>query len=90
MNNKNVSHVAYSKIMEKLNSIVQRLDQKPQKETIVENWMDVQEVCKALKICKRTLQYYRKKGMLPSSQIGAKIYFKATDVQNVLENNYSK
>jgi len=90
MDNKSVSCQAYSKIMEKLNSIHQSLDKQPKKEILADNWMDVQEVCKTLKICKRTLQYYRKSGMIPSSQIGGKIYFKATDVQKTLEINYMK
>ncbi len=48
------------------------------------------ELLIGLNICKRTLQYYRKSEFLPSSQIAGKVYFKASDVQKVLEKNYSK
>ena len=90
MDNKTVSEVAYSKIMQKLVTIERSLDNRPKKEWLANDWLDVQEVCGALKICKRTLQYYRKSGMISSSQIGGKIYFKVSDVQEVLESNYKK
>ena len=90
MDNLNNSDEALSKINDKLDVIIKSLDKKPRKELISDNWMDVQEVCRTLNICKRTLQYYRKNETLPSSQIAGKVYFKASDVQKVLEKNYTK
>ena len=90
MDNSNNSDKALSKINDKLDVIIKSLDKKPRKELISDNWMDVQEVCRTLNICKRTLQYYRKNETLPSSQIAGKVYFKASDVQKVLEKNYTK
>ena len=46
---------------------------------------DHQEVCQILGISKRTLQYYREKGLLPCSQIRHKIFYKPEDVQKLLE-----
>jgi excisionase family DNA binding protein len=89
MDTKNISDQAYSKIMDKLTKIEKSLEQKTKKEKLIDDWMDVSEVCRTLKVSKRTLQYYRTNGSLPSSKVGAKIYFKASDVQKVLEMNYS-
>ncbi len=55
---------------------------------LTEKWLDNQEVCILLKISKRTLQYYRDEKTLPFSQYGNKIYYKATDIEKFLEENY--
>ena len=54
-----------------------------------ETWMDGQEVMLLLKISKRTLQSMRDNGTLPFSRINGKFYYKAEDIQIMLESNYS-
>ena len=39
-------------------------------------------------ISKRTLQNYRDRGILPFAQIGRKIYYKATDLDEFLESHH--
>jgi hypothetical protein len=59
------------------------------KEKSIENeWLDNQDVCQILKISKRTLQSYRDNGVLPYSQFGNKIYYRASDIKKHLEDNY--
>lgn len=53
-----------------------------------EQWLGNAEVCELLKISHRTLQSYRDSGTLPFSQIGRKCYYKASDVETLL--NQSK
>lgn len=53
-------------------------------------WLDGQEVMQYLHVSKRTLQNLRATGLLPYSQINGKFYYKSTDVQELLESNYSK
>ena len=36
-------------------------------------WLTAEEVCKALRITKRALQYYRSEGIIPSTSLGNKI-----------------
>jgi len=55
-----------------------------------ERWLDIQEVCLQLKISKRTLQSYRDERILSFSQIAGKIYFKASDIEALLEKHYKK
>jgi excisionase family DNA binding protein len=55
-----------------------------------EEWLDGQEVCMLLKICKRTLQYYRNKRKLPHAKIGSKIYYKRADLEKYLKKHYKK
>ena len=47
-------------------------------------WLDNGDVCKQLDISKRTLQYYRDSGTLAYTFIGKKCYYKAEDIEAVL------
>lgn len=53
-------------------------------------WMSTIEVSHALGISTKTLQRLRNCGALPFSRVHGKIYFKRTDVEQLLENNYQK
>lgn len=52
-----------------------------------QTWLDNQEFCVLLKISKRTAQNYRDKGIVAFSQIGSKVYYKLSDVHDLLESN---
>ena len=49
------------------------------------DWFDNDEVCRNLKISKRTLQTLRDNGTLAYSQISHKTYYKQEDVQSVID-----
>lgn len=53
-------------------------------------WIDGQDVMTILNIGSRTLQTYRDNGTLPYSQVGAKIYYKPSDVESILQNKKVK
>jgi len=78
----------YHLLMERLDEIKEYLAENYKKNPLDDIWLDNQEVCRLLKISKRTLQTYRDKHMIPYSQIAGKIYFKASDIQNHLLSNY--
>lgn len=79
---------AFQKIVDQLEAIQQKLNQQKDTTPLSDVWMDNQDVCELLHISKRTLQHYRDTGKLPFSQIGAKIYYKACDVDSFLESHY--
>jgi len=54
-----------------------------------ETWIDNADVCRILKVSSRSLQNHRDKGVLPFSTIGGKIYYKASDIEDVLNGNYT-
>ena len=83
-----VSIDAYKQLMENLTEIKKYIAENHQNNPLDDVWLDNQEVCRLLKISKRTLQTYRDKHLIPFSQIGGKIYFKASDIQNHLLENY--
>ncbi|MBK6285715.1 MAG: helix-turn-helix domain-containing protein [Draconibacterium sp.] len=55
-----------------------------------ESWIDGQDVMQALHISKRTLQSMRDSNELPYSRLNGKFYYKLSDIENMLETNYSK
>lgn len=63
--------------------------QKENASPLTDKWLDNQEVCQLLNISKRTLQNHKTNGVIPFSQIEGKIYYKASDVEKLLESNYS-
>jgi hypothetical protein len=54
-----------------------------------ELWIDGQDVMQALHISKRTLQSMRDSEVLPYSRLNGKFYYKLSDIENMLESNYS-
>jgi excisionase family DNA binding protein len=59
-------------------------------ENLTEKWLSGDQVCRLLRISKRTLQEYRNRGILPYAQIGRKLYYKAYDIDEYLDAHYIK
>ena len=57
----------------------------PQKEICLA--LDNTEFCRKLRISRRTAQSWRDQGKISFSQIGAKIYYQISDVQEFLNKN---
>ncbi len=47
-------------------------------------WLDTKQVAKLIGVTTRTIQNYRDRGMLPYSQIGRVIRYRASDIQDFL------
>ncbi|HMC85998.1 MAG TPA: helix-turn-helix domain-containing protein [Chitinophagaceae bacterium] len=54
-----------------------------------EIWIDKQEIMMRLHISNRTLQTWRSKGILPFARIRKKIYYKESDLRNLLNTHVS-
>jgi hypothetical protein len=57
-------------------------------DTTLDDWIDGQIVRQSLHISKRTLQNLRNNGTIPFSRIGNKIYYKKSDINEILSKNY--
>jgi len=62
--------------------------QNGQKQELFSLWLDTKEVAKLIGVTTRTIQNYRDNGMLPFSQIGRVIRYRAQDVQDFLMEYY--
>jgi len=54
-----------------------------------EHFLTGKEVCERLYISPRTLQDYRDKKIIPYTQFAGKILYKVSDLEKLLEENYS-
>ena len=71
--------------MESINNRLTAKEKQPK-----EKWFDNQEVMQQLHISKRTLQTWRDEGKIPFSQVGSKIYYSESDINELLKKNYIK
>ena len=55
-----------------------------------EKWLNKKEAKQKLNVCLKTLDNYLKKGIIPHTQFGAKIYIKQSDIDEHLERHYVK
>ncbi len=81
----------FQQLLEKISNIEGKvMELKSGKEIrLSEEWLDNQDVMMLLNVSKRTLQTYRDERMIPFSQVGNKIYYKAKDVEKFLEKFYN-
>lgn len=68
---------------------VERL-QKTKADLFKETWIDGQDVSIALNISQRSLQTLRSSGLMPFSQFHGKCYYKVSDLEALLESNYTR
>ena len=81
---------AFQEIINKLDEIKTKVSEQKNKQPLTDVWLDNQQVCDLLKVSTRTLQTYRDEGFISFSQIGSKIYYKASDIENHLNKHYNK
>ena len=67
-----------------------RWENRRHSERVSEEWIDSERVMEILKVSKRTMQNLRDDGLLPSSLVRGKLYYKVTDVEALLKSNYQK
>ncbi|MCT4643685.1 MAG: helix-turn-helix domain-containing protein [Carboxylicivirga sp.] len=75
-----------------IRSIKGRLDElmKTQAQQLKEEWITKEEVMSILNISPRKLQTMRDNGTLPFCQIDGKMYYRISDVEQLLKRNYSR
>lgn len=78
-----------SELISKINELKKSIKLMEDKSSsLTETWLDNKQACKVLRISLRTLQDYRDGGILPFSQCGKKIYYKAEDIEKHLQKHY--
>jgi hypothetical protein len=79
------------KISRDIRSISESMQQlrKSQLEKFNEAWISGHDVIKSLNISLRTLQSLRDSGLLPFSRINGKFFYKVSDLEKLMEENYT-
>ncbi len=73
--------------IEQLNNIEQRLKKIQYNNDV---FLDNQEFLQVMNISKRTAQSWRDEGIISFSQVGSKIYYLFSDIEELLNKNYKK
>jgi hypothetical protein len=55
-----------------------------------ESFVDNQQFLQLMQVSKRTAQTWRDEGKISFSQVGAKIYYKLSDIEAMLKEHYNK
>ncbi len=76
---------SYERMKESFNTFLSEMQNLCKSGEIKGEWMDAQGVCLLLNISKRSVYNYKTRGILPSSRIGNKSYFKLSDIQKYIE-----
>ena len=77
---------AFEEFAAKIERFIQRVSEMPHLKGMREtnDWLDHYEVCRKLRISKRTLQTLRDNGTLAYTQICHKTYYKPGDVESIV------
>lgn len=59
------------------------------KKAVQSTFIDNEDFIRLMKISKRTAQNWRDSGTIAFSQIGNKIYYKSSDIEDLLRKNYN-
>lgn len=78
----------YTNLVNRLDELNKKLEEKQKNPQ--DTFLDNQEFLQLMNISKRTAQTWRDEGVISFSQIGSKIYYRMSDVQKLLDNNYRK
>lgn len=78
----------YKELVNRLDKLNKQLEEKQKKPQ--DTFLDNQEFLQLMNISKRTAQTWRDEGKISFSQVGSKIYYRMSDVQKLLDNNYRK
>ncbi|CAM1348435.1 helix-turn-helix domain-containing protein [Tenacibaculum crassostreae] len=78
----------YKDLVNRLDELNKKLEEKQKNPQ--DTFLDNQEFIQLMNISKRTSQSWRDEGVISFSQIGSKIYYRMSDVQKLLDNNYRK
>ena len=78
----------YKELVNRLDVLNKKLEEKQKSPN--DTFLDNQEFLQLMNISKRTAQSWRDEGKVSFSQIGSKIYYRMSDVQNLLDKNYKQ
>ena len=83
-----LTQTQYEDLVNHLEEIKQKLDD-PQK-SFSEQYLDNSDFIRMMKVSPRTAQTWRDEGLISFSQIGKKIYYKISDVEEFIEKHHKK
>ena len=81
---------AFFSLQEDLSSRVEKIRDNNKPSLDGERYYTDKELAVKLKVSRRSLQDYRNNGILPYTQVGGKILYRASDIERVLMDGYKE
>lgn len=81
---------AFHSNFDRLLALLEKLLEKRQPSAYGDELLTDKEVAFLLKVSRRTLQDYRNNGILPYTQVGGKILYRASDIEKTLMKGYKE
>jgi excisionase family DNA binding protein len=75
--------VKIEEVLLELASELKKLNKQPKS-----SWLSTKDAAALLQVTNRTMQNYRDEGKIPFSQVGSKIYYRESDIEDFLEIHY--
>ena len=88
MQSVSISTQEYTELLHRLDLLDKKLSVKTN--GMKDRWIDNQEFMQLMKISRRTAQTYRDDNLIAFSLIGNKLYYKLSDVEELLTRHYRK
>ena len=81
-----IERKAFEELASKIERFIQRVADMPHLKSVnkTNDWLDHYDVCRKLKISKRTLQTLRDNGTLAYTKIGNRTYYLPEDVERIV------
>ena len=90
MNTIELNLPALESIKQQMEVISTKLEEIQNSNPLSKEWLTNSEASEFLSVTSRTMQNYRDNGVISFSQVGSKIYYKASDLEKHLESHYVK
>ena len=80
----------WERLMDRFDALEEKIERLTKRQNFLDGdeLMDTQDLCLLLKTCKRSLQRYRNKGVLPFHTIEGKVYYKSSDIHEFIRNSF--
>ena len=88
MQNVTIPSKDFQDLLTRLDEISQKLSAREKKPS--EIWITNEELMSLLQVSRRTVQHYRDSNMLAVSTIGNRLYYRMSDVEDLLNRHYRK
>jgi hypothetical protein len=82
--------VLMDRLMDRFDALERKIDRMSKHKNCLngDELLDTQDLCFLLKTCKRTLQRYRKIGLLPFHFIKGKVFYKSSEIHKFIRMSY--
>ena len=80
----------FDRLMDRFDMLERKIDRLTKRQNCMNGneLLDTQDLCLLLKTSKRTLQRYRKKGVLPFHYLEGKVFYKLNDIHEFIRKSF--